>query len=84
MYVYFIMAGNKKAIKIGHAVNVDRRLKELRIGNHLELALIASLKCDNKAHAITLEKKFHRLFSNQHIRGEWFSGNINLNNLKTD
>jgi len=34
-YVYFIQAG-KGAIKIGQAKNVDRRLKELQVGNPQE------------------------------------------------
>ncbi len=83
-FVYFIMAGNKKAIKIGNAVDIDRRIKELQIGNHLSLKLIASIECDNRTHAIEMEARFHRLFNNQKMRGEWFSGNINMNKLKVD
>lgn len=84
MYVYFIMAGKKKAIKIGVAINVQRRLKELQIGNHLPIALIAALPCDSRTHALEMERKFHRAFKNQHIRGEWFSGDVDLNKIKVD
>ena len=83
-FVYFIMAGKNKAIKIGNAVDIDRRIKELQIGNHLSLKLIASIECDSKAHAVEMESRFHRLFSNQKMRGEWFSGKINMNKLKID
>ena len=82
--MYFVMAGHKKAIKIGNAVDVARRMKELQIGNHLDLTLIASIECDTKTHAIEMESKFHRLFKNQKMRGEWFSGKINMNKLKVD
>lgn len=78
------MAGKKKAIKIGIAIDVERRMKELQIGNYLPLTLLASLSCEHRTHALQMEAKFHRLFNNQRIREEWFSGNINMNKLKVD
>lgn len=80
MYVYFIKAGkNKKApIKIGVATNIERRLATLQTGNHLELFLLAAIKCDSKSHAYGLESMFHRMLKRHKMRGEWFRHDLNL------
>lgn len=80
MYVYFIKAGkNKRApIKIGVAANIERRLNTLQTGNHLELFLIAAIKCDSKNHAYGLESMFHRMLKRHRMRGEWFKHDLNL------
>ena len=82
MWVYFIRAGNRGAIKIGWAKDVDRRMTELQIGNAFKLTLITKIKCDSKEHAAAMEQRFHRFFAKQRIRGEWFMSTINLSKLR--
>jgi len=77
VYVYFIQSGGK-AIKIGSAKNVDRRLKMLQTGNQFELKIVAKIGFEFEAEARAYEKKLHRFFQSQHIRGEWFHESINL------
>lgn len=82
MYVYFIRAGNRGAIKIGVAVDVERRIAELQTGNAFKLNVIAKLKCRNEQEAYEKERKFHKFFKSQRIRGEWFMGNIDFKKLR--
>lgn len=81
-YVYFIRAGNRGAIKIGIARNIQRRLDALQVGNQYKLNLIASIPCVSRKHAEGMESKIHRFFRRQNIRGEWFQGNINLKKIE--
>ena len=81
MYVYFIRAGNVGPIKIGVATNIQSRMDTLQTGNHLKLALVASIKCDSRLHALYIEKNLHKLFHYKHIRGEWFCGSIRLKDV---
>lgn len=76
MEVYFIRAGKRGAIKIGHARNVERRLEALQTGNAYRLEVIARIPCDSKQHAIEIEQQLHKHFRKQRIRREWFQGNI--------
>ncbi len=81
MYVYFIQSGKKGAIKIGKANNVDKRMAELQVGNQYLLRVVAQIPCKSSKHAELTEKRLHRFFAKQKIRGEWFQGNINLNKI---
>ena len=80
-FVYFIRCGRKNGspIKIGVANNIDKRMADLQIANPYELSLVLSFEFDSRKHAEMVEKKIHRFFKSQHIRGEWFTGNININ-----
>lgn len=84
MFVYFIQEGkgNHGYIKIGVSNNVNKRLDSLQTGNPRKLTLMASIKCDTPNNAYRLEKKLHKKFKSQCIRGEWFSGMINLNSIQ--
>ena len=82
MFVYFIRAGNRGAIKIGWAKNVESRMAELQTGNAFKLNVLTAIPCDSKEHAIATEQRFHRFFAKQRIRGEWFMGNINFKKLR--
>lgn len=44
MSVYFIRAGDGGPVKIGLADDVPHRLRELQIGNHVELRLLRALR----------------------------------------
>jgi predicted GIY-YIG superfamily endonuclease len=81
MYVYFLRAGNKGAIKIGMAKDVDRRVAELQTGNAFKLNVIALIPCDCREQAEYTEKRLHKFFRKQKIRGEWFQGNIDFKKL---
>jgi len=81
MYVYFIRAGNNGPIKIGVAVNVESRMETLQTGNHLELRIVTKIKCDSRLDAYGKENKFHRLFAKKRLRGEWFKGDIRINQI---
>jgi len=81
MYVYFIRAGNRGAIKIGWAINVKRRMAAMQTGNAFELKLLAVIPCQSKDHAIHTEKQMHKFFKRQNIRGEWFQGNIDFKKM---
>ncbi len=83
MNVYFIRSGKKGPIKIGVANNVSSRLSELQIGNPFELSIVAIIPFSSRKKAESFEKKIHKRFVDQRIRGEWFAGNININKLMT-
>lgn len=78
MNVYFVRAGNRGAIKIGIADDVQKRLDTLQVGNAFKLNLVASIPCPSRKAALHLEGRLHRFFSKQRIRGEWFQGNIDF------
>ena len=84
MYVYFVRAGNRGAIKIGMARNVERRLATMQTGNAFELKIMACICCESKRDALILEKRLHSKFKRQRIRGEWFQGNIDFRSIKED
>ena len=81
MYVYFIRAGSNGPIKIGVAENVESRMETLQTGNHMELQIVAKIKCTGRKAAYRREATFHREFSYKRIRGEWFCGTIRLNQI---
>lgn len=82
MYVYFIRAGNRGAIKIGMAKDVNDRIANLQTGNAFKLNVLMLIPCDSELQARQLEAKFHRIFAKQRIRGEWFMGSINFQKLR--
>jgi hypothetical protein len=65
--VYFIQAGEGGPIKIGCAVDVARRLSVLQTGSVEPLKLL----CDFEG-GPNEERRLHRLFAADHLRGEWF------------
>lgn len=83
MYVYFVRAGNKGAIKIGVAANIERRMATMQTGNAFKLNLMARIPCDNRLQAQELEKRIHSFFKRQRIRGEWFQGNIDFRKIQS-
>lgn len=66
-FIYFIRAGDGGDIKIGHAHNVERRLKNLQVAQADHLQVLLTIPGDR-----SFEKRLHRKFSRSHIRGEWF------------
>lgn len=78
MFVYFVQAGKRGAIKIGIARNIERRILSMQTGNAYELHLLAAIPCKSRAQAKDFEGRLHRFFGRQKIRGEWFMNNINV------
>jgi hypothetical protein len=66
--VYFIQSGGEGGpIKIGHAINVERRLASLQTASPQELTLLHAVDGGEK-----LENDLHIMFYEHWIRGEWF------------
>jgi len=78
MYVYFIKAGKKGAIKIGKSNHPEKRLSELQTGNPYKLKLVAYIHCETEKDAFDMEKKMHRVFRKRRLNGEWFHSDIDF------
>lgn len=66
-HIYFIEAGKGGPVKIGRANYVATRLRDMQVGNHEQLTVLATFEgvpCN--------EKGLHELFRDNNIRGEWF------------
>lgn len=63
--VYFILCG--EYVKIGVAVDVERRLRHLQMSNPHPLELIATMDGERD-----LERQLHCRFVRYHARGEWY------------
>lgn len=68
-WVYFIQAGNDGPIKIGIAQDTDKRIRNLQVGNPLQLKLLLRVWSETPHH---LESSLHKCFANLSTRGEWF------------
>lgn len=66
-HLYFIEAVGAGVVKIGKASDVLNRLRTLQTGNACELRLLGVAR-DRGAD----ESRWHRAFSGQRVRGEWF------------
>ena len=67
-FVYFIVCGSGRAVKIGKAHDVESRLAALQVANHEELKLIASFAAPEE-----VERLLHGVLAEYRIRGEWFT-----------
>lgn len=63
--VYFILCQDK--VKIGVTINVRSRFSHLQCSSPEKLTLLKYVKGDCGVEAI-----IHRLFAEQHVRGEWY------------
>ncbi len=69
-YVYAIHAVGTDRYKLGHAVDIQRRLQQLQTGNSITLVIYAALYFEDR---IAAESKIHDIFSAYRgKRGEWF------------
>ena len=78
MFVYFVQAGSRGAIKIGIARNIKKRMDTMQTGNPFKLNLLAAIPCENRLQAQYIESSLHRFFAKQKVRGEWFMNNISV------
>lgn len=70
MYVYFIQSGN--AVKIGKAIDPERRVAELQTGSPSTLRILAKFICRSSKHALQMESVLHEYCKCWRLRGEWF------------
>jgi predicted GIY-YIG superfamily endonuclease len=64
--VYFVQSASG-FIKIGFSTDLERRIKQLRIGNPEKLVVLAAFLAPSR-----LEWQLHRKFSDLAASGEWF------------
>ena len=69
--LYIIQATCGGPIKIGVAIDVNSRIKQLQTGNPYELQIVAVYK-----NAGQFESAIHKMFQLYRLEGEWFSGSI--------
>jgi hypothetical protein len=75
--VYFIQEQHSGLIKIGKAIDVNKRKVELQMGNPYELKLLAVWRqCGQR-----IEKEFHLRFKSDKVRGEWFKPSDEMTTL---
>lgn len=69
-YVYFVRAGSDGPVKIGHTVDVEKRISGLQTGCPQKLELLGVIECE---HARSREAELHERFASLRIeRSEWF------------
>lgn len=68
-HIYFVESGEGGPIKIGVAIDVTARLKDLQVANPIPLRLLVSIRGDYDD-----ERSLHRRFASERISGEWFRG----------
>lgn len=68
MAVYMIRAGDTGPVKLGFAVNPDRRIGGLQIGHPEKLTVLRIMEGCR-----AFEAALHRHFAPLRIRGEWFT-----------
>lgn len=68
--VYFVEAGKGGSIKIGTAIDVPSRIRDLQGANAKKLRLLVVIRGDHKT-----ERELHRRFASERLNGEWFKGN---------
>lgn len=67
--IYFIQAGDAGLVKIGHSISDPRaRLSQLQLQSPERLVLLKVIEGDMED-----ERRFHRLFEADRVRGEWFN-----------
>ncbi|MEW6492598.1 MAG: GIY-YIG nuclease family protein [Cyanobacteriota bacterium] len=71
-FIYFILNEDSKAIKIGRAKNLEKRMKSLQTSSPAELKLIKSIQVAGGKKAQELEQSLHQQFKEIRLAGEWF------------
>ena len=68
MSVYFITCREVNAVKIGHSVEPHARLPEIQLGCPIPLKLEGIMPGGHED-----EQRLHKWFSDDRLRGEWFT-----------
>lgn len=75
MFIYLIRCNSREnPIKVGVSKAPEDRLKDLQTANPYELELVSKLYFKNERKAYAVEKATHKIFKENHMRGEWFCG----------
>jgi hypothetical protein len=75
--VYFVQH-NSGPIKIGVAIDIERRVDELQIANPFPVFLLGSIWFDEVREAYRCERELHFKFKDCRVRGEWFEPSESL------
>lgn len=73
--VYAITDGDGRC-KIGKAVDIGKRIKQLQTGNPKQLRLAAYLRCGCESLAIRAESASHKCLDDCRLYGEWFACDV--------
>jgi hypothetical protein len=68
--------GSGKAVKVGYARNVARRLAELQTGSPEELIIWTTLTRLTRKEAQEIERRAHKALADCRTRGEWFKADL--------
>lgn len=66
--VYFVQAGEGGPIKIGWARNPWGRIRDLQVAHWAVLTMLGTTDG-----GVALERRLHRRFAKERVRGEWFN-----------
>lgn len=69
-HVYFVSDGY--AVKIGRAKDPAKRLIDLQVGNPRRLKILFTIPFGDEETAAAAELKFHSIFKDYRLEGEWF------------
>lgn len=58
--------------KIGHSCNVAQRFSAIEAATPLKLKLLGTIEHESKAHILSLENKFKKLYHGYNVKREWF------------
>lgn len=70
-YIYIIQGEATRHVKVGFAMNVEVRLKDIQACSPDQLSVIGTIKG-----SMYLERQLHNEFSEQRLHYEWFSEDI--------
>lgn len=73
-WVYAISDGLH--VKVGYAIDPQKRMRDMQTSNAKKLTLEAKTKCPTRSSAKRLERQIHRAGKRYHVRGEWFTTEI--------
>lgn len=74
--VYAITDGS--AHKVGKAVSLSKRMKQLQTGNGKQLRVVCFCRARDEREAYELESAVHKSLSQYQMTGEWFSCNSHI------
>lgn len=81
-YLY-VMDDSPYGRKIGISNDPENRLKQIKSHNPRDIEVIYKYECDERSHALSLEKKLHKKFNKKNIRNEWFKiDDVDLEEIK--
>jgi hypothetical protein len=68
VWIYFIIIDGLEPIKIGKTADIEQRMSSLSVGCPNDLKLLAKFAAPHH-----VEPLLHAIFSDEHVKGEWFN-----------